>query len=71
MKIHMNEVKAFSLVHYVGGMNGVPIEMKKCSFIGKLSTGCHYIDGKIINEKAHKLIIKKSQFGDIILIILY
>ena len=25
---NMNEVKAFSLVYYVGGMNGVPIEMK-------------------------------------------
>lgn len=62
-KFETNDAKSSSLL-YLGGSNGVPIEMKDCSFTGKLRIGSHYIDGKILNENSHKLVVKKCLFDD-------
>ena len=45
-------------------MNGVSVEVRECSFTGKLGVGSHYIDGKLINENAQKLVVKKCSFND-------
>ena len=59
-------LKESSSLFYVRGKQGVPCEIRDCSFTGELSEGSHYINGKTLNENGHKLSVKNCKFNDVI-----
>ena len=52
-----------SSLFYENGMRSTKIEIKDCSFKGKLTEGAHHIDGDSINDKKSSFIIKSCKFA--------
>ncbi|KAK8883822.1 hypothetical protein M9Y10_042921 [Tritrichomonas musculus] len=49
-------------IFYSSG-DGLPYELRSCSFIGKLETNAHFIDGQILSNNSPKLIVKNCKFN--------
>ena len=59
-----NEDESSTSIYFVGGKEGSDIEVKECTFKGKLGKGSHYIEGEQQADEKPKLKILSCKFED-------
>lgn len=55
--------KLDSSLFFIRGNYGPKFELRRCTFMGDLKDGAHFIDGQSISDNSPKLIVKKCRFA--------